>query len=446
MELKKASIIADGVLAFMLAAIAVSFNILLSNLWLLIFMVPVYIVINVFSGITNHDAETPRLRLLYHGALVVCMVLIASVVSAAVHTVWYLVVGEITDPLLYSLIFSVIVLAVPFFNGILFMYITSVQLRLQWRFFGIIFGLVVPINLFVLGKMLEKCFEEVRFESEKIRLNKARAEEKICQTKYPILLLHGIFFRDMNLFRHWGRMPKEVELNGGRIFYGNNNSAVPVSKSAEEVARRIRDIVASTGSPKVNVIAYSKGGLDIRYAIEHLGIAPMVASVVTVSSPHKGCQFLEFLLRIVPLWIQKPASKIYNGLYKILGDTEVDVLGALHDLTPDICCLRDEYVMPEGIYTRSLGSIMRRTLHGRFPMTLTDLFARRIDGKGGKLCDGITSIDRYEFGDRFTVVMPSGGRGISHGDLIDLHRENIKGFDVREFYVEIVADLKAQGL
>ena len=295
MELKKASIIADGVLAFMLAAIAVSFNILLSNLWLLIFMVPVYIVINVFSGITNHDAETPRLRLLYHGALVVCMVLIASVVSAAVHTVWYLVVGEITDPLLYSLIFSVIVLAVPFFNGILFMYITSVQLRLQWRFFGIVFGLVVPINLFVLGKMLEKCFEEVRFESEKIRLNKARAEKKICQTKYPILLLHGIFFRDMNLFRHWGRMPKEVELNGGRIFYGNNNSAVPVSKSAEEVARRIRDIVASTGSPKVNVIAYSKGGLDIRYAIEHLGIAPMVASVVTVSSPHKGCQFLEFL-------------------------------------------------------------------------------------------------------------------------------------------------------
>ena len=26
-------------------------------------------------------------------------------------------------------------------------------------------------------------------------------------------------------------------------------------------------------------------------------------------------------------------------------------------------------------------------------------------------------------------------RGISHGDMIDLNRENIRDFDVREFYV-----------
>ncbi len=444
--MKKASIIADGVLAFCLAAIAVSFNILVSNLWLLAIMIPIYVVINVFSGITNHDAETPRLRLLYHGALVVCMMLVASVVSATVHTLWYFSIGGFSEELNYSLLFSIIVLAVPFLNGILFMYITSVQLRLQWRFLGIVFGLVVPINLFVLGNMLVKSFEEVKFESEKIRVNRARADKKICQTKYPILLLHGIFFRDMNLFRHWGRMPHEVEMNGGQIFYGNNTSALPVPKSAEEVARRIRDIVATTGSPKVNVIAYSKGGLDIRYAIEHLGVEPMVASVVTVSTPHRGCQFLAFLLRVVPLWIQRPAAKIYNGIYKILGDTEPDVLAALHDLTPEICCLRNDYVTPESIYARSLGSVMRKTRHGRFPMTLTNMFAKRIDGKGGKFCDGITNIDSYEYGERYTIVMPSGNRGISHGDLIDLHRENIKGFDVREFYVEIVADLKEKGL
>ena len=38
------------------------------------------------------------------------------------------------------------------------------------------------------------------------------------------------------------------------------------------------------------------------------------------------------------------------------------------------------------------------------------------------------------------------GRGISHGDVVDLNRENIPGFDVREFYVQLVADLKARGL
>ena len=40
---------------------------------------------------------------------------------------------------------------------------------------------------------------------------------------------------------------------------------------------------------------------------------------------------------------------------------------------------------------------------------------------------------------------PAGKRGISHGDVVDLNRENIVGFDVREFYVNLVADLKNRG-
>ncbi len=37
-------------------------------------------------------------------------------------------------------------------------------------------------------------------------------------------------------------------------------------------------------------------------------------------------------------------------------------------------------------------------------------------------------------------------RGISHGDMIDLNKENIPGFDVRKFYVTLVAELKERGL
>lgn len=36
-------------------------------------------------------------------------------------------------------------------------------------------------------------------------------------------------------------------------------------------------------------------------------------------------------------------------------------------------------------------------------------------------------------------------RGISHGDMIDLNRENIRDFDVREFYVNLVNELKEKG-
>ena len=43
------------------------------------------------------------------------------------------------------------------------------------------------------------------------------------------------------------------------------------------------------------------------------------------------------------------------------------------------------------------------------------------------------------------VPAGSGKRGISHGDVIDLSRKNIPGFDVREFYVQLVKDLKERG-
>ena len=44
-----------------------------------------------------------------------------------------------------------------------------------------------------------------------------------------------------------------------------------------------------------------------------------------------------------------------------------------------------------------------------------------------------------------TYITTKGKRGISHGDMIDLNRENIKDFDIREFYVQILADLKKSG-
>ena len=52
----------------------------------------------------------------------------------------------------------------------------------------------------------------------------------------------------------------------------------------------------------------------------------------------------------------------------------------------------------------------------------------------------------FEWGEKYILLKPEQDRGISHGDMIDLTRENIGGFDVREFYVDLVNDLKNRGL
>ena len=64
------------------------------------------------------------------------------------------------------------------------------------------------------------------------------------------------------------------------------------------------------------------------------------------------------------------------------------------------------------------------------------------DGKN----DGLVGEKSFAWGSDFQMLSTSGKRGISHGDVIDLNRENFDGFDVREYYVQLVSDLKRKGL
>jgi triacylglycerol lipase len=59
--------------------------------------------------------------------------------------------------------------------------------------------------------------------------------------------------------------------------------------------------------------------------------------------------------------------------------------------------------------------------------------------------DGLVTVESGLRGESIQMIEHKGKRGISHGDMIDLFRENIKGFDVREFYVELVKNLKDKG-
>ena len=81
-------------------------------------------------------------------------------------------------------------------------------------------------------------------------LDAARKENEICKTKYPILMVHGIFFRDWQVINYWGRVPNELIRNGAEVYYGKQQSANKVSVSATEVAERIKEVIAETGAEK----------------------------------------------------------------------------------------------------------------------------------------------------------------------------------------------------
>ena len=109
------------------------------------------------------------------------------------------------------------------------------------------------------------------------------------------------------------------------------------------------------------------------------------------------------------------------------------------DLTASACEARNA-ATPDapGVFYQSVMSYCRKAQHGKFPLNMTYPIVKHFDG----LNDGLVAVDSAKWGDQFTLLEPRGHRGISHGDVVDLNRENIPGFDVREFYVSLVADLK----
>lgn len=417
------------------------------NPWYVILLsVFILLTIQVISGRARR-VLTVRLKLLGHGTFAL-LIFTGSLVLGSTN---YLILGimqrgiwsEVWQSWLLNVGLFALAEALLFWNGIIFVYTTSVQLGISLRVFGVLFGLIPPVNMVILGIILKRCIGELRYENRRERCNRRRQWTRPCQTRYPVLLVHGVFFRDSARFNYWGRIPKDLQRMGCEIYYGEHQSAASVRDSAEELSRRIKAVLALSGAQKVNVIAHSKGGLDIRYAITHFGMGQYIASLTTVNTPHKGCSFAEYLLSVCPTWIRNKIAGTYNKVAWHAGDHEPDFLAAVTDLTATACNVWEETLpMPEGIFCQSVASFMEKGIGGGFPMALTHGFVKRFDGPN----DGLVAGTAQPWGERCFVWESRGFRGVSHGDVIDLLRENIPGFDVREHYVQLVADLKNRGL
>ena len=152
-------------------------------------------------------APTKRIHQLSVG----CELLRLFLSTATVNVVWMLAllpsairdlnsVGFFSGLWMLMWIFNGIVIvlleAVVFWNGMIRVYLTSVQLGLKHRVLAAVCGWVPFLNIWYLTKIIRIASDEVEFETEKWELDETRAESEICKTKYPILMVHGVFFRD----------------------------------------------------------------------------------------------------------------------------------------------------------------------------------------------------------------------------------------------------------
>ncbi len=264
--------------------------------------------------------------------------------------------------------------------------------------------------------------------------------------KYPILLVHGMGFRDNEWIGYWGRIPKKLEEVGCKVYFGLQDSNADIETNGKHLAQRIEQIIQETGTEKVNIIAHSKGGLDSRYAISTLEAGEKVASLTTIGTPHHGSRTVDLLMRFPDLlirfvgfctdcWFRVLGDKNPNS-YKVFRAFTTAAARRFNEETPDC----------EGVLYQSYAFVMKSPFSDGF-MWLPNLVVGIIEGEN----DGLLTPEAVQWGDFKGVYRGAGRRGISHCDEIDLRRRPLSKTtgdgvtDITDIYTEIVKGLAERG-
>lgn len=286
-------------------------------------------------------------------------------------------------------------------------------------------------------------------------MNIHTAAELPCRTLYPIVLLHGVGYRDdMLMLNSWGRIPKTLQAAGARVFQGGLDAWNSHENSALALQPNIKQILSQTGSAKVNIIAHSKGGLEARYLISKLDMADKVASLTTVCTPHHGSAVADLVAGDIPDTENLLSVNFFKRLAQRLGFGAMDILAritgdkspqagmAIKQLTRKYLAEFNRHVpdMP-GVYYQSYGTLMRRPIDDPV-FAATHVLLKRLEGDN----DGMVSTLSCQWG-RFRGLIGDSNpdRGLSHGDLVDYRGLLLTHFNIPAVYLEIVKDLKQQG-
>ncbi|MCM1089492.1 MAG: triacylglycerol lipase [Butyrivibrio sp.] len=273
-----------------------------------------------------------------------------------------------------------------------------------------------------------------------------RLEKGEGEVKYPILMLHGMGFRDDGRIGYWGRIPKALESAGYKVYYGRQDSSASIEVNARQIADSLEEILKSVNTDKVNIIAHSKGGLEARYLASALGYGDRIASISTLSTPHNGSKTVDRLMRF-PDGLIRVGCKAADLWFRLLGDKHPDTYKAINAFkTESAERFNRENPDVEGIYYQSYAFVMRHAWSDML-MWLPSLVVHFIEGEN----DGLLTPDNARWGEFRGIVRGNTNRGISHCDEVDMRRrplsrkegEGIK--DITELYVRIANGLEEKG-
>lgn len=169
-------------------------------------------------------------------------------------------------------------------------------------------------------------------------LSESSPTEGYTQTRFPVVLVHGLFgFDDILGVGYWHGIPDALEEGGAQVFVAQVANAQSTEVRGEQLLSQVEEIIALTGAEKVNLIGHSHGGLTVRYVASVM--PEIVASVTTIGSPNKGTKVADLIRKVPEDSVSEAALNAMVKAFALLvdymsgGGYSQDPLAALGSLT-----------------------------------------------------------------------------------------------------------------
>jgi triacylglycerol lipase len=268
-----------------------------------------------------------------------------------------------------------------------------------------------------------------------------KSDPGYCAVQYPVVLVHGIGFRDKTILgKYWGKTPEALKAHGAHVFSGGQDAYGVIAVNAEFLKKQILAVLAKTGAKKVNIIAHSRGGIEARYMISRLDMQDSIASLTTISTPHHGSSMADVVMNEIK--DKNILPSVIDFFASILGDSNPASYNAGKELTRSFMKEFNRTVADApGIYYQSyageindeIGNPMWKMMYG---------IVKKYEGPN----DGLVSLDSAKWGTFKGVMSCDGQARVSHADEVGLHAlSGMFCFDAEDFYLNIVHELKMMG-
>lgn len=145
---------------------------------------------------------------------------------------------------------------------------------------------------------------------------------KVPKLRSPILLVHGLLGYDeirvggRTVAAYFAGIPDALRAAGNDVLVARLSPTEGVARRAEQLKAYL-----DRRMPRepVHVLAHSMGGLDARYMISRLGMAPRVLTLTTIATPHRGSAFADWGVRrlrpfVAPVfdWLNLPTRAFFD--------------------------------------------------------------------------------------------------------------------------------------